>query len=88
MAIKRETWFFIFTYFIIIENYSRTNGIQMEKNNNLKKIPYERFNIFAKKNIQEQYKIIIYINIRQKCNLSRWNTDKIFINNIDEVKRY
>lgn len=60
----------------------------MEKNNNLKKIPYERFNIFAKKNIQEQYKIIIYINIRQKCNLSRWNTDKIFINNIDEVKRY
>lgn len=60
----------------------------MEKNNNLKKISYERFNIFAKKNIQEQYKIIIYINIRQKCNLSRWNTDKIFINNIDEVKRY
>lgn len=88
MAIKRETWFFIFTYFVIIENYSKTNGIQMEKNNNLKKIPYERFNIFAKKNIQEQYKIIIYINIRQKCNLSRWNTDKIFINNIDEVKRY
>lgn len=39
----------------------------MEKNNNLKKIPYERFNIFAKKNIQEQYKIIIYINTRQKC---------------------
>lgn len=88
MAIKRETWFFIFTYFVIIENYSRTNGIEMEKNNNLKKIPYERFNIFAKKNIQEQYKIIIYINIRQKCNLSRWNTDKIFINNIDEIKRY
>lgn len=88
MAIKRETWFFIFIYFVIIENYSRTNGIEMEKNNNLKKIPYERFNIFAKKNIQEQYKIIIYINIRQKCNLSRWNTDKIFINNIDEVKRY
>lgn len=33
----------------------------MEKSNILKKILVERFNIFGKKNIQEQYKIIIQI---------------------------